>query len=1135
MATEAFATEIRAKQDYKYFYFQNFGGVYADNIHTFTTEILEDTLPEEALRNRKRKRKPNIDQKQQLKELLLTKFSEEQIIEKEEPFRVLQIKAKPSEISEFIKKQKEKILAEKISKILDEQQKIKLKPLWEKYNRKIESVKQLRKKTRKQEKKLEQIISAYQNTRNLSYETRTELLAKEIKETLDEEQKIILRAQWWNTPDKIGLINKLRDQKETELSKIDWIIKKYAEDAHKASFSHANKIVTGHYTELVRWDHGHPWSYHQITDDRIPEILQKRNEIEEKLKHLRAEAEQKVDGNIKRTISDMNKFFDENFCTSEFNKINKRAFAKKLGSDLIARRVEIQKQLLKLKDEVKEIGRIEHNPLDCSDEIKVVLNSADSIKFQRYFNSEELMQQDFCFIDIEKPRFNTSKEEVSWVAITYVKNNEFKKEIHTSKKVGSDFKQEFFSDNNCRIIDDYIDENELVAGVQESINKRNPRVLCTYNTAYDLIQLRETDQGLEIGKRKSRPKKEVTLNFFERIDVKDKIVIDPLAWAKIAKRHLPNRKLIMIAKELGIQFDKSIDYKMMAELEDIIDGKKVEEVSLKTQEKIIEQAGPADKIRNLPETCAQIIAKYVFSDVDVLPKLLMHPEFQRHLKHLDKICEFSDIHLQRAMHTTSSANNLQKKQFFEKTGTHLDVIHKITKASKKEEQRIRNYIKKIKRDNIAKEPVLGEKKKLAHFIIPSWTFFRKDIEFAFPESKQFFKYIDQQRDNPEDYYFLSQYADTYCKHLLQAWAKFTKARNKLEKRIKKSRKNFYKLDDSCRMFKDLLRDTHDKDMLKRAYVNKKTIEEILDPEIFLTAYYVKDEPDKYFEERKRETKLEQIKQINEILLQQEMSITDFQFWLNEWVQVAKKRNNVFAPYNSNPESIEIIEFEQRLINLQNAIEKAGMKIEHQKDEHLFTTVSGIQNLPEDLPMVLVDKIEKAYLTKDPGSGNRLYYPKNDFYGGIKIDEEPTNQLTLFEMKAYGGFLEKLFTQGEEAAAAHLIFCRNRFRENQVPNEELVFFVKKSQTYQAYVHGEKIKFYISDDRETRYDEQIGLNYVLEDAKDGEKEKIYVVPLDELILDRDKYEERIEKRIKKLLKPIDLEAESKETEQATFDFF
>jgi hypothetical protein len=391
------------------------------------------------------------------------------------------------------------------------------------------------------------------------------------------------------------------------------------------------------------------------------------------------------------------------------------------------------------------------------------------------------------------------------------------------------------------------------------------------------------------------------------------------------------------------------------------------------------------------------------------------------------------------------------------------------------------------------------------------------MEHRFPAAKKLFEHLDQNKDNNEVYYLMSEYADAFSKYLLHAWGTYIKARDKLDARIRKAGLDYYRIEETCTRCRKLLKDTFDEDQIKRQYVTIKTLESILDSKTYISDYWKPtgiEENDKELKNALRDD----IRKINRTLNQQGLEARQFQGWLNEWLGVEKKRKNILAPFEADPEDIEILEFEQRIINAASALKKAKAKIMHQKNEHIFTSTEETSELPEDIPLIQVEEHQKAYIAEDPESGNRIYYPKHGYYGGIKVQEEPSNQFTGFEMHAYGGFLELLFEGHIDNAVQHLIMERERFRNNRVARKELLFFIKKSKTYEAYVHGKRIKFRISAEEKTRWDPNLRMQYIEEHNKKEEPERIYITPIKNVRMDRAKYSERIENRITKLLRPI-----------------
>ena len=404
-------TELNAKGNYINIGIRGLGNVLVENEPVFSTHPLKEKEPEASVIKQKGRRKENIDEREELFNILLERFSKQQVKRIEGAHSLLQITVKRSEMIDFIKQKREE-------------------KLWKQIDKKV---------------KPEKLSS--------------------------------IRKEWDKSKQKTTLLKKLA-KKHDSLRSLNSVAEWYKKEYHKESFSIVNKIVTGHYTEMVRWKMSHPWSYYSI-DDKLIEILEMKKEIDSDLLN-------------QKEISDVTEKKIK-FIREKIQKINGRAEIGKEGKEKT---------------------------------LEIILSSTNNFKFERYINSDELLNMKWCLIDIEKPRFDTDKEEVSWVAITYWQNGILKKEIHTTKNAGKEFTEKFFQKKNCKIFL-YESENKMVVGVNDSMNSENPDVFSSYNTPYDLIELRETDEGLHVGKDGAEPKKEATTNFFQRLNLKDKLIIDP--------------------------------------------------------------------------------------------------------------------------------------------------------------------------------------------------------------------------------------------------------------------------------------------------------------------------------------------------------------------------------------------------------------------------------------------------------------------------------------------------------------------------------------------------------------------------------------------------------------------------------
>ncbi len=900
-----------------------------------------------------------------------------------------------------------------------------------------------------------------------------------------------IEKEWKKSKQKTTLLKKLA-KKHKSLGVLNDISEWYKQNYYKESFSLVNKIVTGHYTEMVRHKMSHPWSYYSI-DDKLIGILEMKKEVDAEL--LKLKPKEKVNETTQKKIG---------FIKEKLESVGGRAEIGKDGKEKV---------------------------------LDVILSDSKNFEFKKYIRSNDLLNMKWCLIDIEKPRFDTDKEEVSWVAITYWQNGILKKEIHTTKNTGEEFTEKFFSKKNCEIFL-YTTENEMVGGVNDSMNHENPEVFSSFNTPYDFIELRETDEGLKIGRKGAQPKKEVTTNFFQRLNLRDKLIIDPLNWAKIAKRWLPNQKLVMIAQELGHKFEKKISYRVMAELEDIIDGKKIKDCNRKTlhvikdhtKKKLKDLIGDEE---NFKQICAQIIAYYVYDDTNILPEILFNPQMKKFYEHLDYICEFADVDIQKASHLPNSINNLQKKMYFETIGTHADAVYPTTKEKIKEESLIRAWVNRLKKRLLERIDLKTQRKMfddVYHLVIPTWPFLRKELIYMYPKEQRpkiekFFEYVISHKDNPEDFYTLSQYADSLCKPLALAWARYQRASEAHFKKLKKDNITFYDYDRLGRIMKELISETYEKHRIKNAYFTQEIIENCFDFKEYQKQYLIDGKVDSC-----RANVIEKnIKELNKIVEESALDLRSIQDLANEWLKLRKKWIHVLVPFAKDPELMYIQNWEINFDIINEQLKKYNLDPVHKRDNHLY-----VKGNPEDLesflnkiPVIHIDTLDKALVAQNPSGGNKIYYPKHGFYRGVKIQDEPSKDLSVLEMRIHDKFLKLIF----DGKLAHSVeYMRNKYRkirdrfhlELEVPNKNLVRYIKDRKRYKAFVIGRdtnahEIEFCEKSDKKTRSDSNLKMKYFT-DFVNSKFKRIYVSPVKDLPLHYESYKEKILKQIECLATPI-----------------
>ena len=194
------------------------------------------------------------------------------------------------------------------------------------------------------------------------------MVEKEIPET----RILEIRAKWACSEQKINAL-KQTAKKDRELRVgLTAALAKYRRQYNKDSFSLVNKIVTGHYTEMIRREMSYPWSYYEI-DGALVEILNAKKEIDLEFQKLTDSGKRKIPADLERKITAVDEL---------------------LGKIEGGGRTEIGK--------------------DAGDRVlNIILPDARHLHFKRYLNSEDLLSTKWCLLDIEKPRSDTPKEEVS--------------------------------------------------------------------------------------------------------------------------------------------------------------------------------------------------------------------------------------------------------------------------------------------------------------------------------------------------------------------------------------------------------------------------------------------------------------------------------------------------------------------------------------------------------------------------------------------------------------------------------------------------------------------------------------------------------------------------------------------------
>ncbi len=520
------------------------------------------------------------------------------------------------------------------------------------------------------------------------------------------------------------------------------------------------EFIKGNYTKESRWLYSNPGNIISL-EERLVEILQNKLKIEKELESIKENISKgKRKSNTTRIWNDLDDFFD-NYNGKNFEEI--KAKSKKIISNLDKRLIEKRKKISdliiksnkELNDDIKLVyKKTKKNKREH--ELRIEKKDFNFLKNARTPNIDEVLNYKWLFMDIEEPLFMNKDSRITWAGIKFVEKGKNISEIYTIHEIG---KEKISSYRIKR----FNNEEELISSLTERIKNLNPDIVSTYNTRYDLIRLRESQTGFEIGDKDSNPIYEATLKFFERIGIKDRLVIDFMRWQKIARPYEINAKL-----ETAAGFEKSISYKKIAELE---------------------------KKSLLGDTkAAEVIAKYLSIDVDAIYKIYQNKEFRINLEDALWVCKRYNIGIERIMHSLNSFNNFQEYLYFKNLGIFRENVppNLRTKKMQAKKGRAKEVYKKNLHNLIKQEEKKGFSKHVYKAAIPTPIFLQEAMMRRFPEIKDLYDYSEKHRNDKKRYFFLNQVLLAACDFLVTDYG-FSMIEHKKLERIKKQKKDLKKI------------------------------------------------------------------------------------------------------------------------------------------------------------------------------------------------------------------------------------------------------------------------------------------------------------------------------------------------------
>lgn len=879
-------------------------------------------------------------------------------------------------------------------------------------------------------------------------------------------------------------------------------------------------FIKGHYTQQARWRLCNIGNCVKL-DDFVEYGLKMQERIVEQTEALRNRLSEYVpETQLTRVVNDIEEIFDS-YDGKNWHEIKRRLSEKKNlarlqseAPDIIAARKEVADQIiitnqrlegkLKLTYEPRKKDKREHELRLESDDFSYlerewrVKESGKNAQYAgnpgiRMPSGDELLRKKWMFIDIEIPHFRRDSAQISWIGVTYVENGAEKKEIHTIHDTGE-------SEINGYRIYRYKSEEELIKTLAERVNAENPDFVSAYNHKFDLAKLKESEAGFEIGDEDTEPLYAVTTKFFERLKIKDRLIIDPYSWAKMARAFGINKKLEMVAG-----FEKEIDYDEMEKLEDIA------------------LAGGSDGVKS-----ARTIASYLTGDVTKLLGLWKLDEFRNDFKDACFLSGRFGVDLERIMHSPNCINDIQEKIFFQVLGIYRECVppHFKTRQMQYRKTKSREEVKeKVIGQSIDFEEKQGLFRDVKKAYIPIGELFKELVSVRFPMLEDFYSYLCQHRADKKRAFFLHQFGKEFARLIMEDYGAFITDVRRFDSMLEGVNQED---------FEGAYHSLRDNVLLNSRFYSEK----FDDAELSTKAVkaYATDKVNEFINANRDSIKKNARKVLGQTRKMKEgESLTDYGAFTclanarsdikrHGWNIVGNYRvypssGRFFNPDKKDPRPMVIPEvLDAKFAEINDFLRQRGLEVIAQEGAYLYLRGNTDALNEENSPLVPVEDIPALFNSDHP------YYAKFGYKSHMKNDNSPNFHYNLFEMRAFNEMVDNLIAGKNSEAAEIYARAMQRFDAQDVKPEELVLYNKSKGRYIAYSEGGKISF-VDDPKkapaELKEDEK-GRRYFEEKIMKNKKEigtrRVYFMPVGSVNIDLDQYIERFSGRARAILGPF-----------------
>jgi len=884
----------------------------------------------------------------------------------------------------------------------------------------------------------------------------------------------LMKKLWKNMQEnKLSMINFMEYQRIKD--KYWWIYQIYLPMKFKDVLP--DDFIKQDYTQWARRRLTCPGKFVNL-DDTLVEAFRKKNKIKNELIDFRKQIDNfSGKSYATRQINDLDEILDKNPKISLENLIESSrniSSLKKIDESLIKKRKKINDEIIKanklFNGDIKiDYSRFSDKKGKRSHKLRLEKKSTDFLKKAKTPSLEDVVNFKWAFIDIEIPHFKRKNAGVTWIGVKYYDGKKEISRIHTIHGIAPETSSGFEIVKHKSI-------DEMIKSFTEEFNKFNPDVVSTYNTRFDLIKLRETLAGFKVGENKTDPLYKVTTKFFERIGIRNRLVIDFFRWQKIARAYDINAKL-----EMAAGFEKSINYDQLAKLEDYcIEGGKI------------------------GEKASKISSKYLASDVNSLFSLFNLDEFRKNMEDVLWMSDKFNISIERLFHMPNVINEFQEEGYFETMGiTRKNVFpYKKTKQTNIMERKYLDYfVKKVVNKSVKEKEIKGVSNDVYKVFIPIGDFFREPLSKRSIKIGKFFDYKDKLKKDKHRVFFLEQYAKAFSRWITVDYARFLKDKDKHDKILSKNNIDF---DEMKKIYYDLWDTARKKGQsslsgkLGMGNLAIKDLEQLVDEKV------------KTFAENKG-IKANELTKI-----------------VNLYSHVRKKQRHFFGNYEIETNDIENI-LNKRFEEINNFIEKNDLEIVAKEGCYLYLKGNKSALERKDAPVIMVDEAQKLY------HSDKVYYSKNGFFSNIQFKDHPGYYLSMFEMNAYKGMIENLIEGDKDKAEKAYERALRALDYKKMPVESFLFENKSKGICSAFVNNSDYKngkiyfmtkeeftlrgeYFREQKTEFYYDDEKHMDYFV-DNEVKNSVKIYIMDkrrISHMEIDLEKYRQRLNKRNKEILK-------------------